>query len=232
MGRVVFSFQKLLREFKNLAGKRKNSSPTKKKDPKEAGPTLSNRPWGSTLSKRPKTISVEPDQKKKRPKTIGLITVEEAHSTKIFLLGQLRLELVIRFKPLRQSLGKNSGVNSNSQLFRCESFLDHSRQNTTCDQPNLNCTSSTPGTSENPNALENSPDKTNEPVLDTLSCSTSCPRRNPEPLKFYGERHFIQQVLPLAAAIEVVDLEEDPLIVFISTNGCQATNTFEPPQHS
>ena len=43
------------------------------------------------------------------------------------------------------------------------------------------------------------------------------------------ERRFIQHVLPLVAAKDVVDSEEEQLIAFSSSNRCQASSTFESP---
>ena len=65
---------------------------------------------------------------------------------------------------------------------------------------------------------------TRNPLIQLVSSE-----KEPRPQKFYGEGRFIQQVLPLVAAIDVVDSEEEPLIAFNSNNRCQATKTFETP---
>ena len=69
---------------------------------------------------------------------------------------------------LEDYLGTDSGVNFNSQSFICERSLDPSKRTISGIQSFLDFTSPTPGTSENPNAIESFPEKPSDPVLGTL----------------------------------------------------------------
>ena len=130
---------------------------------------------------------------------------------------------------LEDYLGTDSGVHSKSQSFICESALDHPRRLLSGNHSTLDYLASFPATRENSIIIESSPEKPTDLLPETTSYSSSHQRRNPGPPNFYGERRLIQQVLPLLAAIDVVDSEEKPFIAFSSNNRCQAINTIESP---
>ena len=121
---------------------------------------------------------------------------------------------------LEDYLGTDSGVHSKSQSFNPRRLLSGNHST-------LDYLASNPATRENSIILESSPEKPTDLLPETTSYSSSHQRRNPGPPNFYGERRLIQQVLPLLAAIDVVDSEEEPFIAFSSNNRCQTINTIE-----
>ena len=104
--------------------------PTIRKDSDETRSARSSRSLCSTFTKRHKTNV---------PSTKGFCYVKSD------LTSSLDLD-----KNMEDYLSTDSGVNSNSQSFICESSLDHSKRTISDGQPFLDFISSSPGISENP----------------------------------------------------------------------------------
>ena len=138
------------------------------------------------------------------------------------------LELDHWDKVIDDYLGTDSEIVFNTPTFNIDSDLDQSGH-TLASKTNIQTTSTlSTGTGDNTIRIDSSPEKTLE-TPKTPKSNKPRPRRNSDSPKFYGDRHFIDQVTLGAETIETADSDDKPLITFSGTKNLQTTFPSDSP---